>query len=132
MAKVELGVKRTCFSCNMRFYDFNRSPIVCPGCGTEFDFKNLAKSKNSRETKKVKTKKDISDSVADSDDEPINGGDDPEKTNGGVDEESRDDDEEEVDEEDVDDVDDTDEPSIIRDELSDEDPLLPSLDRKEE
>lgn len=30
------GLKRTCVSCATRFYDFNKSPILCPKCGTEF------------------------------------------------------------------------------------------------
>lgn len=30
------GFKRICASCSTRFYDFNRSPILCPKCGTEF------------------------------------------------------------------------------------------------
>ena len=37
MAKADLGLKRTCLSGGMRYYDFNRTPIVCPGCQTEFD-----------------------------------------------------------------------------------------------
>ena len=35
MAKPELGLKRTCVSCGMRFYDLARTPAVCPKCGTE-------------------------------------------------------------------------------------------------
>ncbi len=27
------GTKRTCTACEVRFYDLNRAPIVCPGCG---------------------------------------------------------------------------------------------------
>jgi uncharacterized protein (TIGR02300 family) len=30
------GLKRTCVSCATKFYDFNKSPIFCPKCGTEF------------------------------------------------------------------------------------------------
>ncbi|MBS40845.1 MAG: TIGR02300 family protein [Rhodospirillales bacterium] len=36
MVKPEWGIKRICQSCNARFYDMRRSPIVCPVCGTEF------------------------------------------------------------------------------------------------
>ena len=32
MAKPEWGVKRTCQSCGARFYDMQRSPIICPKC----------------------------------------------------------------------------------------------------
>ena len=37
MAKPEWGLKRTCRECGKRFYDFRRSPIVCPGCQAVFD-----------------------------------------------------------------------------------------------
>jgi uncharacterized protein (TIGR02300 family) len=37
VAKSELGVKRLCPSCGTKYYDLNRTPIVCPKCGTTFD-----------------------------------------------------------------------------------------------
>ena len=37
MAKPEWGIKRTCQACGKKFYDLNKSPIICPSCGTEFD-----------------------------------------------------------------------------------------------
>ena len=33
MAKPEWGQKRQCLSCGCRFYDMNRTPILCPKCG---------------------------------------------------------------------------------------------------
>jgi uncharacterized protein (TIGR02300 family) len=30
------GLKRICMSCSTRFYDFNKRPVICPNCGTEF------------------------------------------------------------------------------------------------
>ena len=48
MAKAELGLKRTCLSCGMRFYDFNRTPIICPGCQTEFDPEAVIRSRRGR------------------------------------------------------------------------------------
>lgn len=30
------GLKRVCASCQTKFYDFNKSPIVCPKCKNEF------------------------------------------------------------------------------------------------
>lgn len=36
MAKPELGAKHQCQACGARFFDLNRSPIVCPKCGTIF------------------------------------------------------------------------------------------------
>ncbi|HVZ09083.1 TIGR02300 family protein [Rhodopila sp.] len=35
MAKPELGMKRVCVACNTRFYDLQKSPAICPKCGTE-------------------------------------------------------------------------------------------------
>ena len=67
MAKVELGLKRTCLSCDMRFYDFKRRPIICPGCGTEFDPENLLKGRKSRAVPKSATKTSVSDDAADLD-----------------------------------------------------------------
>jgi uncharacterized protein (TIGR02300 family) len=45
------GIKRICLGCATRFYDFNKSPIVCPQCGTIFDPEYLSKrkTKNSQE-----------------------------------------------------------------------------------
>lgn len=30
------GTKRTCQSCDERFYDLERSPIICPLCGAKY------------------------------------------------------------------------------------------------
>ena len=37
MAKPEWGVKRICPACGFKYYDFNKSPIMCPSCNVEFD-----------------------------------------------------------------------------------------------
>lgn len=37
LAKPEWGTKRQCKSCNAKFYDLQRSPIVCPKCNTVFE-----------------------------------------------------------------------------------------------
>jgi len=34
VAKPELGTKRLCGSCAAKFYDLNKTPIVCPKCNT--------------------------------------------------------------------------------------------------
>ena len=36
MAKPALGTKRICTGCAAKFYDLDRSPIVCPTCETVF------------------------------------------------------------------------------------------------
>jgi len=37
VAKPELGGKRICPNCATKYYDLNRSPILCPKCGTVFE-----------------------------------------------------------------------------------------------
>ena len=37
LAKPELGTKRVCLSCSVKYYDLNRDPIVCPSCGAVFE-----------------------------------------------------------------------------------------------
>ena len=34
--KQDRGTKRSCQSCNERFYDLNHSPITCPLCGAPY------------------------------------------------------------------------------------------------
>lgn len=46
MSKEEWGVKRICLNCAARFYDFNKSPIICPACGATFDPEYLLKKKS--------------------------------------------------------------------------------------
>lgn len=46
MADKNWGTKRVCLGCNARFYDFNKSPIICPSCGLEFDPDYLSKRKS--------------------------------------------------------------------------------------
>jgi uncharacterized protein (TIGR02300 family) len=53
MVSAELGQKRRCFSCGMKFYDFNKSSITCPECGSEFDPENLLKSRRGKSAVKA-------------------------------------------------------------------------------
>ena len=48
MAKPEWGIKRICLACNTKYYDFNKSPIICPSCGTKFDPDTNLKSRKSK------------------------------------------------------------------------------------
>ncbi len=48
MTEIELGVKRRCISCGIKFYDFLKAPIICPKCGAEFDPEQLLKSRKGR------------------------------------------------------------------------------------
>lgn len=42
------GFKRICAGCSTRFYDFNKRPVVCPHCKTEFKIDLKAKSRRGR------------------------------------------------------------------------------------
>ena len=35
-AQPQRGEKHTCQSCEAKFYDLGRTPMICPKCGTEF------------------------------------------------------------------------------------------------
>ena len=48
MAKPEWGKKRICLACNTKYYDLNKSPIICPSCGTKFDPDTFLKSKKGK------------------------------------------------------------------------------------
>lgn len=48
VVKPEWGIKRLCQSCGARYYDFLRTPIVCPSCGTAFDSEAVLKSRRAR------------------------------------------------------------------------------------
>ena len=115
MAKAELGKKRVCLSCNMRFYDFDRSPIICPGCGAEFDPQHHTKSQKNSRVPQAETK--VNESI-----------DEVDKVT-----EVDTSDEMDFDEDDVDvHVDDKDGPGIIRDDIEGDDELLPDLDTQDE
>ncbi|MGO9004358.1 MAG: TIGR02300 family protein [Beijerinckiaceae bacterium] len=45
MAKPELGNKHQCQQCGTKFFDLNKSPIICPKCGAAF---HLALARSSR------------------------------------------------------------------------------------
>lgn len=82
MSKPAWGTKRVCQSCGAKFYDFSRSPIICPKCSTQFDPEVLLKSRRPRASaaakpvkpvasvkpKKIEADDDDADLVADDDD----------------------------------------------------------------
>ena len=53
MTHKNLGRKRRCASCGIKFYDLTKTPAVCPACGTEFDPEVLLKSRRGRAAAKV-------------------------------------------------------------------------------
>ena len=126
MAKADLGTKRACLACGMRFYDFSRSPIICPGCGAEFDPENIIKSRKGRPAAKTTSRADVDVT----DDDQIEDDDHADELTDAVVDDNDDDD---IDFDDDDDVDvDDDGPGIIQDDISDDDELLPNLDDKDE
>lgn len=48
MANPELGTKRICAGCSVKFYDLNKTPIVCPACATVFVLPKPAPSRPRR------------------------------------------------------------------------------------
>ena len=125
MAKADLGTKRSCLACGMRFYDFSRSPIICPGCGAEFDPENIIKSRKGRQAAKTTS---LANADLTSNDQ-IEDDDADELTGAAVDDNEDDD----IDYDNDEGVDvDNDGPGIIQDDITDDDELLPNLDEKEE
>lgn len=53
MAKPEWGVKRACLACGARFYDMQKSPIVCPSCETTFDPEAIFRPRRARATEEA-------------------------------------------------------------------------------
>ena len=53
VAKPEWGSKRVCLNCGARFYDMDRTPIVCPACETVFDPTANNKPRRTRTTAKA-------------------------------------------------------------------------------
>lgn len=43
MVKPEWGTKRTCPSCEVKFYDLHRNPIYCPKCNSLIETESLSK-----------------------------------------------------------------------------------------
>ena len=62
MSKPEWGVKRVCPSCSIKYYDFNKNPIVCPKCEFEFDPDLLLKSRKGRS---IATKTEVNEVSSD-------------------------------------------------------------------
>lgn len=133
MAKADLGIKRACLSCGMKFYDFNRTPIICPGCCTEFSLENLLTSRKGRSALKStvsKAQAKKSEDVEDQDENVHDDEDDDDENaeqNAGIGEEDN------LDYDEEDDVtEDSDGPGIIQDEITEDDELLPNLNDGDE
>ena len=80
MAKPEWGIKRICQSCGILFYDFQKSPIICPKCEAQFDPEAVLKSRRNRMPAADQTKAKANKSEASGDKDTVvlvenNGGD---------------------------------------------------------
>jgi uncharacterized protein (TIGR02300 family) len=62
-APVSLGTKRTCPDCGAKFYDFNKSELVCPKCESQIDLDTLqAKLLSTKSSdKKAKPAKEVTE-----------------------------------------------------------------------
>ena len=131
MAKADLGLKRTCLSCGMRYYDFNRTPIVCPGCQTEFDPEAVIRSRRGRATPKSLKSADepaVGAANEEAEEEAANA------TDKG-DEAGSDDADIEFDEDNVDDdidADADDSAGLISNDLDEDDDILPGMPKEDE
>jgi uncharacterized protein (TIGR02300 family) len=63
VVKPELGTKRSCPSCQTRFYDLSKDPIVCPKCGVAFVAEALLPSK-AEQTAAVAKPRPVAEPVA--------------------------------------------------------------------
>ncbi len=82
MVEPKWGEKQICLSCDARFYDMLRSPIVCPKCETEFlpvvsgrgSRAKTAAPVSAPEQAKPVVEKEKSDLLVDDEDIPDNSG----------------------------------------------------------
>ena len=54
MVKADLGIKRACPSCGVRFYDLQKRPIECPKCQFSFEPEALYKQRRPRQPEALK------------------------------------------------------------------------------
>jgi uncharacterized protein (TIGR02300 family) len=62
MSKPARGTKRVCPSCGARFYDLNRSPVVCPVCQSAYHV-NPAPTRRSERAAPVEVRKPVETEV---------------------------------------------------------------------
>lgn len=48
MAKAKWGAKRICQNCGTKYYDFDKAPVICPSCNTEFDPEAFMRGRRTR------------------------------------------------------------------------------------
>jgi uncharacterized protein (TIGR02300 family) len=130
MAKAELGLKRTCLSCGMRYYDFNRTPIICPGCQTVFDPELVVRSRRGRAVPKSESKagkanaSTVVDEAAAPDDEEPQADEEKSATEGSEDED-------EFEGDDIN-VDNDDSAGLIANDLDEDEEIIPGIPKDDE
>ncbi len=75
MAKPEWGIKRTCQVCGKKYYDLNKSPIICP-CpeAVEFDPNHYLRTKKGKSVplkSSVENDNDLTEDIENIDDNEI-------------------------------------------------------------
>jgi uncharacterized protein (TIGR02300 family) len=70
MGRAELGTKCTCTGCHERFYDLNRSPVICPKCGLQQPLEKLRSLRSSRSTFGARLRQPPTAAAIDDDGEP--------------------------------------------------------------
>ena len=128
MAKAELGLKRSCLSCGMRYYDFNRTPIICPGCQTVFDPELVVRSRRGRVAPKAGGKADNAEDTA-AEDTVVSEDNDQTTDEASPSEASEDD--AEFEDDDIS-VGNEDSAGLIADDLDEDDEILPGLPKEDE
>ena len=71
MARPELGEKRRCLSCETKYYDLGKDPIVCPKCGAVFELITADKPAPEEEIKVAETETEVEDIVVDVDPDTV-------------------------------------------------------------
>ena len=74
--RVDLGHKRTCPFCSVKYYDFYQDVLDCPECGKNIEAVNITKPKRGRKagvtvassTKAVSENDDLKDLIDETDD----------------------------------------------------------------
>ena len=75
--KIDLGHKRTCPHCGVKYYDFYQDELDCPECGKSIEAVNITKPKRGRKagvtiattpTKTSKENDELKDLIDDADD----------------------------------------------------------------
>jgi len=68
MAKADLGDKRVCAECSVKFFDLKKRPVVCPKCGFSFD-PDITRRQSRKAPPADEPKEEVEDEESDSETE---------------------------------------------------------------